>query len=135
MLAQLQSRSRGNANRQGLTRLEKARLQIVLSIAEVCRRTGLSYDNYIKYEREQVKEQYMSLETLRKLSDVLEIDLMSEYHKFKQNSMQIVRGYMDKHKLSICKLAEICGVSTTTVKQWRNGTCSPSHSIWEKHFQ
>lgn len=106
-----------------------------LSIAEVCRRTGLSYDNYIKYEREQVKEQYMSLETLRKLSDVLEIDLMSEYHKFKQNSMQIVREYMDKHKLSICKFAEICGVSANTVKQWRNGTCSPSHSIWEKHFQ
>ena len=128
-------RSRGNANHRELTQLEKARLNKGLSISEVCRLTNLSYDNYIKYEREEVKAQYMCFDTMRRISDVLEIDLMSDYHCFKANSAQIVKAYMDNHNLSIRKLAEKCKVSVTTVKNWRNGSCSPSYDKWEQFFK
>jgi transcriptional regulator with XRE-family HTH domain len=132
---QLLLKNRGNTNHEGLTRLQKARKIKGLSIADITRLTGLSYDNYIKYEREEVKIQYMNLETLKKLSDVFGIDLMTDYHVFKQNSAQNVKQYMEKHKLSIRKFAEICGVSASSVKQWRNGTCSPSYEIWKKFFK
>lgn len=132
---QLRLKNRGNANHEGLTSIAKARLDKGLSIAEVCRLTGLSYDNYIKYERCEIKEQYMCLDTLRKLSDALDVNLISEYHQFKMNSMQIVREYMNNHNLTICRFAKICGVSTNAVKQWRNGTCSPSYEKWKKYFK
>ena len=134
-------KNRGNANPNGLTQLEKARLTKGLSIAEICRLTGLNYDNYIKYERGEIGEQHTNFDTLHKLSDILGINLfseyphLSEYHHFKQNSMQIVRNFMEDHNLSIRRFATICGVSVTSVKQWRNGTCSPSFKIWEKIFK
>lgn len=122
-------------NNSGLTKLAKARIEKGLSIADITRLTGLSYDNYSKYEREEVEEQYKCIETLKKLSDVLGIDLLTDYHKFKINSVDIVRDYMSINKLSIQKFAEICGVSTTTIKNWRRGTCSPSYELWEKFFK
>ena len=128
-------KNRGNANHRELTQLEKARLNKGLSISEVCRLTNLSYDNYIKYEKEEVKPQYMCLDTLRKISDVLKIDLMSDYHNFKANSASVVKKYMDDHNLSIRKFAEKCNVSVTTVKNWCNGSCSPSYDKWEQFFK
>lgn len=134
LLVQLLLKKAGK-NNFGLTRLAKARINKGLSIADITRLTGLSYDNYIKYEREEVEEQYKCIETLKKLSDVLEIDLLTDYHKFKINSVDIVRDYMSINKLSIQKFAEICGVSTTTIKNWRRGACSPSYELWEKFFK
>ena len=134
LLVRLQLRKVGKSN-SGLTRLAKARAEKGLTIADITRLTGLSYDNYIKYEREEVEEQYMSIETLNKLSDVLGIDLLTDYHKFKMNSSQIIREYMERNKLSIRKFALICEVSVTTVKNWRNGICSPSYELWEKFFK
>ena len=128
-------KNRGNANYRELTQLEKARLNKGLSISEVCRLINLSYDNYIKYEKEEVKPQYMCLDTLRKISDVLKIDLISDYHNFKANSASVVKKYMDDHNLSIRKFAEKCKVSVTTVKNWRNGSCSPSYDKWEQFFK
>lgn len=125
----------GKDNPTGLTTLEQARLSKGLSIADITRLTGLSYDNYIKYEKEEVKAQYMSLDTLRKLSDALDIDLMTDYHRFKMNAVQLVCEHMERNSLSIRKFAAECGVSATTVKNWRNGTCSPSYEIWEKVFK
>lgn len=125
----------GKNNPNGLTHLAKARIKKGLSIAEITRLTGLSYDNYIKYEREEVKAQYMSLDTLRKLSDVLDVDLMTDYHRFKMNSAQLVCEYMERNNVSIRKFAVEYSVSATTVKHWRNGTCSPSYEIWEKVFK
>ena len=122
-------------NNLGLTRLAKARAEKGLTIADITRLTGLSYDNYIKYEREEVEEQNMNIETLKKLSDVLGIDLLTDYHKFKMNSSQIIREYMERNKFSIRKFALICEVSVTTVKNWRNGICSPSYELWEKFFK
>ena len=122
-------------NNSGLTHLAKARIEKGLSIADITRLTGLSYDNYIKYEREEVDEQYKCIETLKKLSDVLEIDLLTDYHKFKMDSSHIAREYMERNKLSIRKFAEICEVSETTVKNWRKGICSPCYELWEKLFQ
>ena len=122
-------------NNSGLTHLAKARIEKGLSIANITRLTGLSYDNYIKYEREEVDEQYKCIETLKKLSDVLEIDLLTDYHKFKMDSSHIVREYMERNKLSIRKFAEICEVSETTVKNWRKDICSPCYELWEKLFQ
>ena len=89
-------KNRGNANHRELTQLEKARLNKGLSISEVCRLINLSYDNYIKYEKEEVKPQYMCLDTLRKISDVLKIDLISDYHNFKANSASVVKKYMEE---------------------------------------
>ena len=88
-------KNRGNANHRELTQLEKARLNKGLSISEVCRLTNLSYDNYIKYEREEIKPQYMCFDTMRRISGVLEIDLMSDYHYFKANSAQVVKEYIN----------------------------------------
>ena len=128
-------KNRGNTNHRELTQLEKARLNKGLSISEVCQLTNLSYDNYIKYEREEIKPQYMCFDTIRRISSVLEIDLMSDYHYFKANSAQVVKEYMDNHNLSIRKFAEKCKVSVTTVKNWRNGSCSPSYDKWEQFFK
>ncbi|MBR6624125.1 MAG: transcriptional regulator [Ruminococcus sp.] len=122
-------------NNFGLTRLAKARIEKGLSIADITRLTGLSYDNYIKYEREEVEEQYKCIETLKKLSDVLGIDLLTDYHKFKMDSSHIVKEYMERNKLSIHKFALQCEVSETTVKNWRRGTCSPSYELWERFFK
>ena len=79
----------------GLTSLAEARAEKGLTIAVVTRLTGLIYDKYIKYERKEVKEQYMNIETLNKLSDVLSMDLLTDCHKFKMNSSQIVRKHME----------------------------------------
>ena len=128
-------KNRGNANHREVTQLEKARLNKGLSISEVCQLTNLSYDNYIKYEREEIKPQYMCLDTLRKISDIIKIDLMSDYHNFKVNSVSVVKKYMDDHNLSIRKFAEKCNASVTTVKNWRNGSCSPSYDKWEQFFK
>ena len=134
-LSQLRLRKVGKNNPNGLTQLEQARLNKGYTIADITRLTGLSYDNYIKYEREEVKAQYMSLDTLSKLSDVLDVDLMTDYHRFKMNAVQLVCEYMEHNNVSIRKFAVECGVSATTVKHWRNGTCSPSYEIWEKIFK
>ena len=134
LLVLLRLRKAGK-NNSGLTRLAKARIEKGLSIADITRLTGLSYENYIKYEREEVEEQYKCIETLKKLSDVLGVDLLTDYHKFKMDSVAIVKGYMLNNKLSIQKLAELCGVSATAVKNWRRGTCSPSYELWKKFFK
>lgn len=122
-------------NNSGLTHLAKARIEKGLTIADVTRLTGLSYDNYIKYEREEVEEQNMSIETLKKLSDVLGIDLLTDYHRFKMDSAQIVCEYMERNNVSIRAFAANCGVSATTVKNWRKGACAPSYEIWERFFK
>ena len=122
-------------NNSGLTHIAKARIEKGLSIADITRLTGLSYDNYIKYEREEVKAQYMNLDTLKKLSDVLDTDLLTDYHRFKMDSIRIVSEYMERNKISIRVFAKKCGVSSTSVKNWRRGTCSPSNELWEKVFK
>ena len=132
---QLRLKKAGRSNYSGLTEIAKARINKGLSIADITRLTGLSYDNYIKYEREEVEEQYKCIETLKKLSDVLGIDLLTDYHKFKMESSHIIKEYMERNKLSIHKFAEICKVSETTVKNWRRGTCSPSYELWERFFK
>lgn len=127
-------RNAGKSN-TGLTRLAKARIEKGLSIADITRLTGLSYDNYIKYERDEVEEQYKCPETLKKLSDVLGINLLTDYHIFKANSEKAVCDYMNRNKISIRAFAAKCGVSATTVKNWRNGTCAPSYDLWKKFFK
>ncbi len=122
-------------NNSGLTTLAKARINKGLSIADITRLTGLSYDNYIKYEHEEVEEQYKNIDTLKKLSDILDVDLLTDYHRFKTDSATIVKNYMLENKLSIQKFAELCEVSATTVKNWRRGTCSPSYELWERFFK
>ena len=134
LLVLLRLKKAGKSN-SGLTHLAKARIEKGLSIADITRLTGLSYDNYIKYEREEVEEQYKCIETLKKLSDVLGIDLLTDYHKFKMESSQFVCEYMERNNISISKFAEKCGVSDTTVKNWRKGVCAPSYEIWEKFFK
>lgn len=106
-----------------------------ISIADVTRSTGLSYDNYIKYENQTVKEQYMCIETLEKLSELFQIDLLTDYHKFKRCAAEHIIQYMDEHHLTNPQLAEQCGVSITSVKQWKSGKCAPSYEMWGKHFK
>ena len=116
LLAQLQLKNRGNDNHRLVTRIAKARINNGLSITEICKLTGLSYDNYIKYERDEVKDQYKNFDTLKKISDVLNINLMNDYLSFKTHSKEKVCSYMELHNLSIRKLAKICNVSITTKK-------------------
>ena len=77
----------------------------------------------------------MNLDTLKKLSDVLGIDLLTDYHRFKMDSSRIMCEYMERNHISIRAFAAKCSVSATTVKNWRNGTCAPSFEIWEKVFK
>lgn len=125
----------GTINREYITHFEKARLLKGLTIAEVCRETGLSYDNYIKYEKGKVKEQYMSLDTLSKLSAVLDFDFKTDYHKFKEHSAEHVCSFMSENQYSIRQLAKVLNVSATTIKHWRSGVCAPSYLIWERFFK
>ena len=106
-----------------------------MSIAEVTRRTGLSYDNYVKYENGTVREQYMCIDTLLKLSELFNVDLLTDYHKFKMHAAKHIIQYMDEHHLTNPQLAEQCGVSITSVKQWKSGKCAPSYEMWGKHFK
>ena len=135
LLAQLQLKNRGNDNHRLVTRIAKARINNGLSITEICKLTGLSYDNYIKYERDEVRDQYKNFDTLKKISDVLNINLMNDYLSFKTHSKERVCSYMESHNLSIRKLAKICNVSVTTIKNWRNGKCSPSYEMWQRIFK
>ena len=135
LLVQLLLKNRGNDNHRLVTHITKARINNGLSITEICKLTGLSYDNYIKYERDEVKDQYKNFDTLKKISDVLNINLMNDYLSFKTNSKERVRSYMELHNLSIRKLAKICNVSITTIKNWRNGKCSPSYEMWQRIFK
>lgn len=132
---QLLLKNRGNDNHRLVTQITKARINNGLSITEICKLTGLSYDNYIKYERDEVKDQYKNFDTLKKISDVLNINLMNDYLSFKTNSKERVCSYMELHNLSIRKLAKICNVSITTIKNWRNGKCSPSYEMWQRIFK
>lgn len=118
-----------------LNKFKRARLLKGLSIMELCRCIDISYDNYIKYEKDEVKEQYMCLNTLIKFSQVCDCDVLTDYHKFKLNAQANVRDFMQSHKYSIRKFAKLCEVSVTTVKHWRNGTCSPSYEIWDRIFK
>lgn len=127
-------KSRGNDNRL-ITHISEARLNKNLSINKVCELTGLSYDIYMKYERDEVKEQYKNLNTLRKISAVLDLDLFNDYLRFKANSKENVCNYMSTYKFSIRKFAKLCDVSNTTVKNWRSGICCPSYDKWEKFFK
>lgn len=128
-------KNRGNDNNRLITHISEARINKGLSIAEMCRLTGLSYDNYVKYEREEVKEQYKNLTSLQKISAVLDLDLFDDYLFFKENSKEKVNEYMSINKISIRQFAKLCGVSVTTIKNWRNGTCCPSYENWQKYFK
>ena len=132
---QLLLKRRGNDNNRLVTPIAIARINKGLSITEVCKLTGLSYDNYIKYERGEVKEQHKNFDTLKKISDVLNINLMNDYLSFKTVSQKRVRSYMETYNLSIRKLAKMCNVSITTIKNWRNGKCSPSYEVWQRIFK
>lgn len=132
---QLQSKNRGNDNHCNITNLHELRVSKGLTIADICKKTGLSYDNYIKYEKGYVKLQYMSINTLQKLSVIFETNLLSNYHIFKMNASKEIKAYMNIHKLSIRHCAKHFKVSTTTVKNWLKGVCSPSYNTWEKYFK
>ena len=79
----------------------------------------------------------MDLKTLDKISKVLDVDLISssDYLKFKKDSAETIKKYMADNKISIRTFAELLNVSTTTIKQWRNGKCSPSYEIWLNYFK
>lgn len=115
----------------------KARIIKGYNVTETARLCNLSYDNYIKYEKGKVKYQYMDLKTLDKISKVLDVDLISssDYLKFKKDSAEIIKKYMADNKISIRTFAEVLNVSSTTIKQWRNGKCSPSYEIWLNYFK
>lgn len=135
MHAQLLLKHQGNKIPNDITQIGKARLEKGFSIADICRMTKLSYDNYIKYEKGIIQEQYMSIEPLKRISNALGKDFLSSYHHFKENSASNVKKYMEEHNLSNRKFAAECSVSITTIKHWRNGTCSPSYEMWQKFFQ
>ena len=136
---QLQLKLRGNQRRNNHIYVShpilEARIDKGLTISDVCRLSGLSYDNYIKYELEKVKPQHMSLQTLDKLSKILDIELITDYHIFKANSCQCVKEYMFANHLSNRKAALWFGVSVQSIKNWLAGKCSPSYEIWEKFFK
>ena len=135
MLVQLLLKNRGNDNHTDVTHLSQIRINKGFAVADVCRKTGLSYDNYIKYEREEVKIQHMNINTLQKLSNVFGINLLHPYHIFKLHSAEIVKEYMVNNRLSIRDSAKYFKTSVTTIKHWRKGICSPSYEMWEKYFK
>ena len=90
LLVLLRLRKAGKSN-SGLTHLAKARIEKGLSIADITRLTGLSYDNYIKYEHEEVDEQYKCIETLKKLDVTIltPIEAMNELYRLSKQAKDI----------------------------------------------
>ena len=134
-LQQLQLKKAGDVNHSYVTHIQELRLKQGLTVADITRLTGLSYDNYMKYEKGLVKPNYTCLDTLEKLSNVFGEDLTTDYHKFKKDSQRIVNEYKTKHNLSISQFANMMGVSKATVKNWLYGVCAPSYDKWEQYFK
>lgn len=75
------------------------------------------------------KISYFHTDAVKKLYNVPITDILTDYHKFNMDSLHFVCEYMERNHISIREFASKCGVSATTVKNLRNGTCAPPCEI------
>jgi transcriptional regulator with XRE-family HTH domain len=119
-------------------KLKVARAASGLTSAGLVQKAEVDLSTYSRYENGDFCEDTVDLEVFKRLAIVLELDeyaLFDEFMLFRDKSKEIVQDYMVEKGFTIKKMAEVCGVSETSVKNWRQGKCSPRREVWERVFK
>jgi transcriptional regulator with XRE-family HTH domain len=119
-------------------RIRYARLSAGLSAVELAEMTGTYKSALSRYEMGKTTLQGMDVELLGRIAVACNRDkhfCMDEYHIFKADSDVYLREYMERNGLTNSGLAELLGVSETTVKNWKRGKACPSYELWTKFFK
>ena len=114
-------------------KLKVARMASGLTSAGLVQKADIELSTYSRYENGDFCEDTVDLEIFKRLAVALELDeyaFFDEFMLFRDNSAEIVREFMKEKDFTIKKTAEVCGVSETSVKNWRNGKCSPRREVW-----
>jgi transcriptional regulator with XRE-family HTH domain len=119
-------------------KLKVARAASGLTSAELVQKADIELSTYSRYENGDFCENTVDLEVFKRLAVALGLDeyaFFDEFMLFRDKSMEIVRDYMEDKGFTIKKMAKVCGVSETSVKNWRSGKCSPRREVWERVFK
>jgi transcriptional regulator with XRE-family HTH domain len=119
-------------------KLKVARAASGLTSAGLVQKADIELSTYSRFENGDFCGDTVDLEVFKRLAVALKLDeyaFFNEFMLFRVHSREIVRDYMEEKGFTIKKMAEVCGVSETSVKNWRSGKCSPRREIWEKVFK
>jgi transcriptional regulator with XRE-family HTH domain len=119
-------------------KLKVARAASGLTSVALVQKAEVDLSTYSRYENGDFCEDTVNLEIFKRLAVALKLDeytLFDEFMLFRDNSRKIVQDYMEDKGFTIKKMAEVCGVSETSVKNWRKGKCSPRREVWERVFK
>ena len=119
-------------------KIKYARLTARLKSREVAERAGIAVTTYCRYERGEIMDEHIDCGILVRIAEACGFPrdfCLDNYHKFRCGSAEIVRSYMADKGFTNEGLAAQLGVSTTTVKQWKKGKCSPSLEKWQAAFR
>ena len=120
---------RGKPLKSVADKIKFARLSSDKLQREVAESLGIDRSTYINYENGHIREEYMNIEILQKISLFcgFEYDFcFNEYHRFIYNDAgKQIKDYRKIHNLTQKQLAEILDVSTTGVKRWEYGKAYP----------
>jgi transcriptional regulator with XRE-family HTH domain len=119
-------------------KLKAARAASGLTSAGLVQKADVDLSTYSRYENGDFCEDTVDLEVFKRLAAVFGLDeyaLFDEFMLFRDKSKEIMKDFMEEKGFSIGKMAEVCGVSETSVKNWRSGKCSPGREVWERVFK
>jgi transcriptional regulator with XRE-family HTH domain len=119
-------------------KLKVARAVSGLTSAGLVQKAEVDLSTYSRYENGDFCVDTVDLEVFKRLAIIFGLDeyaLFDEFMLFRDKSKEIVQDFMEEKGFSIEKMAEVCGVSETSVKNWRKGKCSPGREVWERVFK
>jgi transcriptional regulator with XRE-family HTH domain len=119
-------------------KLKVARAASGLTSAGLVQKADIELSTYSRYENGDFCEDTVDSEVFKRLAIALKLDeyaFFDEFMLFRVHSREIVRDYMEEKGYTIKKMAEVYGVSETSVKNWRKGKCSPRREVWERVFK
>ena len=119
-------------------KIKYARLTARLKSREVAERAGIAITTYCRYERGEIMDEHIDCGILVRIAEACGFPrdfCLDNYQRFRCGSAEVVRKYMTDKGFTNEGLAAQLGVSTTTIKQWKRGKCSPSHKQWEAAFR
>lgn len=118
-------------------RLQYYRREKSLLQKDMIDQLGIDRTTYIRYESKN-QENY-SLEVLRKIAKILEIDLMcllDDYYLFLLHGQaQQIKTLRESMGLSQRGFAKLHGVYSSTVRSWENDKNQISKTLWRRLFQ
>lgn len=118
-------------------RIRYARLNAGFSAKQLAEKLGVGNDVISRYENNHTTLQGMDVDLLQRIAILCGMDkhfCMHKYHIFKSNSTVYINEYMTRNNLTNFAMAELMGISVTTVKQWKKGRCCPSYEVWVRWF-